>query len=245
MLAADVGTDAPPEPLPPAAEGVRAVQRRERHTAVHELFDKGVGIYAIAKALGLDPKTVGKYAHAATVEDVPTSDGHRDTQIRPYLAHLHQRWNEGCTDAARLCAEIRELGFRGSARTVRRHLQPVRAGGKPAPKVPDALTVRQATRLITGRPTSLDQDEKAQLKSLLARCPELNAVAECVRTFAEMMNDRRGADLNDWLTRAEATQMPSLRSLARGLRQDFAAVTSGLTLEWSSGKVEATSTASR
>jgi transposase len=237
MLAADVGTDAPPEPLPPA-EGVRAVQRRERHTAVHELFDKGVGIYTIAKALGLDPKTVGKYAHAVTVEDVPTSDGHRDTQIRPYLAHLHRRWNEGCTDAARLCAEIRDLGFRGSARTVRRHLQPVRAGGKPAPKVPDALTVRQATRLITGRPTSLDQDEKAQLKRLLARCPELNAVAECVRTFAEMMNDKRGADLNDWLTRAEATQMPSLRSLARGLRQDFAAVTAGLTLEWSSGKVE-------
>jgi len=238
MLAADVRTDAPPEPLPPATEGVRAVQRRERHTAVHELFDKGVGIYTIAKALGLDPKTVGKYAHAATVEDVPTSDGHRDTQIRPYLAHLHRRWNEGCTDAARLCAEIRDLGFRGSARTVRRHLQPVRAGGKPAPKVPDALTVRQATRLITGRPTSLDQDEKAQLKSLLARCPELNAVAECVRTFAAMMNDKRGADLNDWLTRAEATQMPSLRSLARGLRQDFAAVTAGLTLEWSSGKVE-------
>jgi transposase len=49
---------------------------------------------------------------------------------------------------------------------------------------------------------------------------------------------KRGADLNDWLTRAEATQMPSLRSLARGLRQDFAAVTAGLTLEWSSGKVE-------
>nr|WTB31133.1 transposase [Streptomyces sp. NBC_00830] len=92
--------------------------------------------------------------------------------------------------------------------------------------------------MITRRPTSLDEDEKAQLKSILARCPELNAVAECVRTFAEMMNDKRGDDLNDWLIRAEATQMPSLRSLARGLRQDFAAVTAGLTLEWSSGKVE-------
>jgi transposase len=236
----DLATDAPPAPapVPVAAEGVRAAQRRERHAAVHKLFDKGVGIYAIAKALRLDPKTVGKYAHAVSVEDVPISDGQRDTQIQPYLAHLHQRWNEGCTDAARLCAEIRELGYRGSTRTVRRHLQPVRAAGKPAPNVPDSLTVRQASGLITRRPTSLDEDEKAQLKSLLARCPELNAVAECVRTFAEMMNDKRGADLNDLLTRAEATQMPSLRSLARGLRQDFAAVTAGLTLEWSSGKVE-------
>lgn len=236
--AADVDNGGLLEPPPVEAEGARAARRRERHTAVHELFDKGVGVYAIARALGLDPKTVGKYASAATVEDVPTSDGHRDTQIRPYLAHLYQRWNEGCTDAARLCAEIRELGYRGSARTVRRHLQPVRTAGIPAPKVAEALTVRQATRLLTRRPTSLDEDEKVRLKGLLARCPELDAVAECVRAFAEMMNEKRGAELDDWLVRAEATQQPPLRSLARGLRQDFAAVTAGLTLEWNSGKVE-------
>jgi transposase len=53
-----------------------------------------------------------------------------------------------------------------------------------------------------------------------------------------MMKDKRGAELEDWLVRAEATQMPSLRSLARGLRQDFDAVKAGLTLEWSSGRVE-------
>jgi transposase len=32
--------------------------------------------------------------------------------------------------------------------------------------------------------------------------------------------------------------MKPLQSLARGPRQDFAAVTAGLTLEWNSGKVE-------
>ncbi|MHA6757877.1 ISL3 family transposase [Streptacidiphilus sp. PAMC 29251] len=205
---------------------------------VNELFDKGVGIYAIAKALGLDPKTVGKYAHAATVGEIPTGDAHRDTEIRPYLAHLHRRWNEGCTDGARLCEEIRELGYRGSTRTVRRHLQPVRAAGTPAPRVAQALTVRQATQLLTRHPASLDETEKIQLKGLLARCSELDAIAECVRTFAEMMRDKRGAELEDWLIGAERTQLAPLRTLARGLRQDFATVTAGLTLEWSSGKVE-------
>ncbi|MEU6145643.1 hypothetical protein ABZ848_35530 [Streptomyces sp. NPDC047081] len=39
------------------------------------------------------------------------------------------------------------------------------------------------------------------------------------------------------LTSAEDTEMKPLQSLARGLRQDFDAVTAGLTLEWSSGKV--------
>lgn len=40
--AVGLGTEMLLEPV--AAEGVRATQRRERHAAVHELFDKGVGI---------------------------------------------------------------------------------------------------------------------------------------------------------------------------------------------------------
>jgi transposase len=192
----------------------------------------------IAKTLRLDPKTVGKYAHAATVEDVPTSDGQCDTAIRPYLGYLHRRWNEGCTDAARLCEEIRKMGYQGSSRTVRRQLQPVRATKKPVPEIGETLTVRQATQLLTRRPDSLDEDDTTKLKKLLARCPELEAVAECVRTFVQIMKNKRGAELEDWLVRAEATQMPSLRSLACGGRQDFDAVKAGLTLEWSSGRGE-------
>jgi transposase len=66
----------------------------------------------------------------------------------------------------------------------------------------------------------------------------LAAVADCVRAFAQMMTERRGSDLGSRLTRAEHTGLKQLRSLARGLRQDFDAVAAGLTLEWSSGKVE-------
>jgi transposase len=182
---------------------------------------------------------VSKYAHAPRPQDVPSSDGHRDTAIRPYLDYLHKRWNEGCTDGARLHAEIRALGFRGSTRTVRRHLQPIRNSSRTAPTTPTAPTVRETTRLITSRPTSLKEEETLQLKAILGRCPELDAVTGCVHSFAEMMTNRSGStDLTAWLTRAEATQQPPLRSLVKGLRQDLAAVTAGLTLEWSSGKVE-------
>jgi transposase len=51
-----------------------------------------------------------------------------------------------------------------------------------------------------------------------------------------MMTECRGSDLGSWLTRAEHTGLKQLRSLARGLRQDFDAVAVGLTLEWSSSK---------
>jgi len=143
-------------PVPAALEGLRAVKRRERHNAVRSLFVKGVGISVIAEELGLDRKTVRRYAHAATPEDVPAGTGKPGNSVQPHLGYLHQRWNEGCTDAVRLCSEIRARGFRGSERTVRRHLQTLRASGRPAPAVSAELTVRQATRLLTSHPDHLN-----------------------------------------------------------------------------------------
>jgi transposase len=235
VVNAGAGADDGPEPL----EGLRAIKRRERHAAVHGLYDKGVQIEVIAKTLGLDRKTVRRYAHAATPDDASRGTGSRRYgHIHAYSPYLHRRWNEGCTDAARLHAEIVELGYSGSKRTVRRHLQEIRADGKPAPDKPKELTVRKATWLMTAHPDKIDESSALKLKQLLARCPELEAVADCVRTFAHMMTGRRGTELDTWLTRAESTGLKPLRSLARGLRQDFDAVTAGLTLEWSSGKVE-------
>ncbi|MGD3112473.1 ISL3 family transposase [Streptomyces sp. YGL11-2] len=233
------GADAAAEEMPAPAEGLRAIKRRERHAAVHALYDKGVQIEVIAQTLGLDRKTVRRYAHAATPDDAYSGTGSRRYgQVHTYSPYLHRRWNEGCTDAARLHAEIVELGYRGSKRTVRRHLQEIRASGKPAPDKPKELTVRKATWLITAHPDKIYESNVLKRKQLIARCPELDAVADCVRDFAQMMTERRGKDLDSWLTRAENTGLKPLRSLARGLRHDFDAVTAGLTLEWSSGKVE-------
>ncbi|GAA1461818.1 hypothetical protein GCM10009603_28190 [Nocardiopsis exhalans] len=44
------------------------------------------------------------------MEDLPVGIGRWSTLIQLYLAYLKQRWNEGCTDAVRLCVEICEQG---------------------------------------------------------------------------------------------------------------------------------------
>ncbi|WP_246204314.1 transposase [Streptomyces tailanensis] len=65
----------------------------------------------------------------------------------------------------------------------------------------------------------------------------MDAVADCVRLRSD--DDRASRQrLRRLLTRADSTGFKPLCSLARGLRQDFDAVIAGLTLEWSSGKVE-------
>ncbi|MEW2120273.1 ISL3 family transposase [Streptomyces sp. NPDC005474] len=87
--------------VPGRPEGMRVVRRRERHAAVHALYGKGVPIQAVCEALGLDRKTVRRYAHAATPEDASLGTGSRRYgQVHAYSPYLHRRWNEGCTDSA-------------------------------------------------------------------------------------------------------------------------------------------------
>ncbi|GAU71619.1 putative transposase [Streptomyces sp. NBRC 110611] len=175
------GTTAEPE-VPVRPEGMRVTRRRGRHATVHALYDKGVPIQAIPDVLGLDRKTVHRYAHAATPQDASLATGsRRQGEIHAYSPYPQRRWNEGCTDAARLHTEISELGFTGSKRTVRRHPQENRASGKPAPDKPKTLTVRTATWLITSHPDHLDERSTLKLKKLLARSPELDAVTLCSR----------------------------------------------------------------
>ncbi|MGP4022497.1 hypothetical protein [Actinomadura sp. 3N407] len=102
---------------------------------MHELLAKGVGISAIAETLGLDRKTVRRYAHAATPGTwrPPRADGadHASTRSCPTCT-------SGGTRAARMLpgrsTRSAKGGYTGGRRTVRRHLQDVRASGKPVPQ---------------------------------------------------------------------------------------------------------------
>jgi transposase len=53
-----------------------------------------------------------------------------------------------------------------------------------------------------------------------------------------MMLQRRGRHLEEWMAAVCADGLPDLHSFVTGLRRDFDAVTAGLTLPHSSGKVE-------
>jgi transposase len=87
-------------------------------------------------------------------------------------------------------------------------------------------------------PDYLDPDDRTQLATVAAACPELQALARHVRDFADLMNKHRGDRLPDWIHAAEADNLPHLHSLIIGLRRDLDAVTAGLSLTHSSGPVE-------
>ncbi|WP_354671455.1 transposase [Streptomyces sp. SRF1] len=87
-------------------------------------------------------------------------------------------------------------------------------------------------------PDGIADHQAERLKAILGRCPELAKIADHVRTFAELMTRRHGDQLEEWMSKVRADDLPDLRSFVAGLRRDARAVTNGLTLPYSPGPVE-------
>jgi len=233
---------APQDQAPPAAErsGGIAGRTRRRHADVHRLLADGCSQAAIAAELGLSRNTVRRFARAADPGELLVRDRAPRSPgiLHDHETYLRERWNAGCTNATAPWQEIRGRGHRGGYPAVRDHLARFRGNAViPAP-APEPPKPRAVTSWIMTRPGDLDPAGQASLDAILAASPELAAATAHVRTFADLMNQRRGRDLEQWIEAAAAGGEPALKSFITGLHADQDAVTAGLTLRWSSGSVE-------
>jgi transposase len=222
----------------PAPEAGLAARTRARHAEVHTALARGLTITEISRTLQLERKTVRRYATAATADHLIS--GPRLTRpglLGPHQAYLRQRWDEGIRSTERLHQELRERGYRGSQRTLRRLTAQLRQDtAVPAP--PPTPAARKVASWVLTPPGKLTEDHRAALAAITARCEELAATRGLVREFAEMLCHRHGERLEAWAAQAETSPVSELRGFARGLRKDWAAVTAGLTVSYSSGAVE-------
>ncbi|MGW7530482.1 transposase [Streptomyces sp. NPDC054783] len=98
--------------------------------------------------------------------------------------------------------------------------------------------MRQVTGWLTRHPMALSEEERAALKDVLARCPELDTAAQHIRDFGEILTNRLGPTLPTWINAVDVSQLPGLTGFALHLLRDLDAVTASLTLHWSSGGTE-------
>jgi transposase len=224
-----------------AAGSALASHVRERYEQVTALRGAGVAITAIARQTGLAQQTVRRYCQAASADELLAVilDG-PPSPLDQHKPYLNQRWDEGCTSARQLHAELRGRGYRGSYPTVARYLQPLRELGAAPPAAPAPPKARDLASWILRDPGTLDDDEKSKLAQARQRCPHLDALAGHVTEFAKILTGLHGDRLSDWIAAVEADDQPDLHSFARGLKHDYDAVLNGLTFTWNSGRVEGT-----
>jgi transposase len=206
--------------------------------AVHAVTDtaRGRSYHSIARELGLNRRTVRKYARATSWQEcIRRHCPRRPTPLDPYLGYLRQRWDEGEHNAFVLHQEIAAKGYRGHYQQVKLAVQPLRRG-LPLEEVHErAPTPREVARWIATGPDQRGLHIRERLSRLLEHCPELQRTHELVRAFDTMLDAQDAALLPAWLDQLTTSHLPALASLAKSIREDEAAVVQGITTSFSSG----------
>ncbi|MFF0492252.1 transposase [Nocardia sp. NPDC004068] len=87
-------------------------------------------------------------------------------------------------------------------------------------------------------PATLNAADTQHLEAILTSSRSLTGLANHVRSFAAILWQLRGRDLEPWMSAVDVDDLPALHLFVRGLRQDLDAVTACLSPPWNSGVVE-------
>ena len=245
----------PPHDIPLPAQQ-RAAQRQARrqalHTQVWALHHQGWTAPAIAQHLGMSLRTVQRDLQRATFTGRKQRSDRGDSVLNPYKGSLLERWNTGCRTAARLFRDLQQQGYAGSYALVAAYARRLRqaqglAPGqrcprRPLPRVAEPvcppLTPRRATWLVLRRATKRTEAETQQLTQLHAQAAEVAEAIDLAQDFLQLVRQRQPEHFDAWLARASTSALEAVQRFASGLRDDYAAVTAGMTLPWSTSPVE-------
>ncbi|WP_168714855.1 ISL3 family transposase [Streptomyces sp. A0592] len=229
-----------PAPVEETAENTAADTRAERHArrlfeVVHALTRSGRSPSSVARELGLNRRSVSKYARAHTWQEVVRRLPRKPSTLDPYLGYLQQRWDEGQHSAKIPHEELQSKGYLGHYQRVKMAVAPLRRGlslDEPHERPPSP---REAARWITTHPHHRSPHINDRLPRLLGHCPELKLTHDLVRRFAAMLDNRDAAPLAGWLKDLANSELAPRAGLARALREDRPAVAQGITTPYNSG----------
>jgi transposase len=248
---------------------IRRDKRVARYEDVRTLFEQGLSQRAIARKLKLSravfcKRKVGKFVLAeAYPKRHQSKEGARRSRLDPYKGYILLCWQQGCRNSVQLYDEITARGFKGSAPLLRKFLAELRkkhqqAGSAsvltldaatldleippdlpPLPRIPCRLSATRASWLFVSQAGKLDAKQTQHIGQIRAGHPDLERAYQLSQEFVMMLTERREAELDTWLTQAEHSGLPEFKKMAKGIRQDYAAVKAAFSSEWSNGQVEA------
>ncbi len=236
------------------ARVARRAQKLDRYTQIIELHDQGLKAADIASRTGISGRTVHRWlAHGSFPE--AKRRRRRPSLIDPYERYVLTWWHEGNRNGLQLYRELTSRGYKGSSKAMYNYLatlrtpqsdtpqslplKPRRRKSVPSLPVPlENFSAQRATWLFVCQPEKLDQRQQEELMRIRQASPSAETAYGLAQAFMQMMREHTGQQLDSWLSSVEASHVPELKSFARGIRQDKAAVVAGLTLPWSNGPTE-------
>ena len=207
----------------------RRQKRYSRYQKVMELYRQGVSQKAIAKELGIGTITVNTYVHSIGFPERSTYHSSHRSLLDHYIPYIHKRWAQGCQNASQLWREIKERGYPGKDRMVRRYAVNPR-------KMLAELSVEEQTDFLGENPNSLkapsarkaawwlakpkddlDTEQRAFVETLCRASVEAKKARELALKFKNMITERQAEWLDGWLQAASDSGVRELESFARTL----------------------------
>jgi transposase len=215
--------------------------RQVRTEQIQRLLAQGMTQLAIARQLHLNRKTVALYTKVQSV--APVSQPARAGILAPFTRYLATRWQAGERNGVGLYRDIVAQGYTGSRATVERFLLALRdlerQGQLPAAlSAPIELTPHRTVGLLLKRAEERTEEESQALLRVGQIHPDVARTQLLMHQFLQILRERHGHELDQWLATAFHSGVPEWRTFVRKLRQDHAAVQAGLTLKWNNGPVE-------
>ncbi len=230
-------------------EEQRSAERRARRLARYEqvvaLRAGGMSKRGIARAVGLDRRTVDTWLATGHFPERARPSRRRPHRLDAYRDYIGERYDAGLDNAAQLARELRARGYAGPDQMVSRYLRELRrtrprgAPGPPVPRgsapAPSPRATAWLLRNADAKPEALTAEERAYVEALGSACPALAQARALTTAFVQMLEHHDADALDAWLAAAEEGE---LKPFATGLRRDHDAVLAAVLFPWSTGQVE-------
>lgn len=108
----------------------------------------------------------------------------------------------------------------------------------PKPQFTPRMSPSRASWLYVSQPAKLDEKQRHQVEHIRKGHHDLDTAYQLGQAFVSMLAERRGTDLDAWLVQAKHSGLAELKSLAQGIRRDYAAVRAAFSSPHSNGQVE-------
>jgi transposase len=227
-----------PEPASFPALTPRQSPGEARYQQMLALRQAGHSTASIARRLGVVPRTIQYWL---TQKHGPYTQPRkpRSSSLDRSMRYLRERWEAGERNGTVLWQAVKDQGYKGSMRTVYRHLEKLREPSASLPPSPlDGATPAKIIGWILARPGTLDQQTQEQLDQICQMDTQLAQARELTHGFLDLIRRQSTENLETWLRSVRASGIRQFRSFASSLEQDKAAVLAGLTLPYSTGPVE-------
>jgi transposase len=222
----------------PTQSQLRRQRRLERYEQVIALYEAGQSQAAISREMKMGRKTVRRWLRRGQFPERKPPH-RRPPRVNEFADYLHQRWNEGCHNAARLYREIRAKGYGGKRAMVARFVAGWRNTGQAASmQAAQRIAPKHAAMLVT-RPADKMTEEQQQLFDRIEfQCPEVSDLRRLALSFREALTAGESTLIKQWIEKAKRCEFGPVVRFAYGLQKDVSAVAAAVDTPWSTGQVE-------